>query len=222
MRDYAPLHKKLQLHKYERKAILRKPEDVEEFEGIDYDTDLREGLYDLILIFVMDLDEMAASAWDIAEKNILREKGYLYLAYPKKGNKKYSSYIDRDSIFPKFNIDEDDGYLKDTSLKFSRMVSLNETFTIVGLKKEERGTSRPATVSQRVADYESKVKEVEELLAKDKEALTFYQALTPGYQKDWARHIFSSRTEATRQKRVEEAITLLKAGYKTKAHARKK
>lgn len=35
-------------------------------------------------------------------------------------------------------------------------------------------------------------------------ALAYYQSLTPGYQKDWARYVYSAKQEATKEKRRNE------------------
>jgi len=60
--------------------------------------------------------------WIIKEK-LLINKGYLFYAYPKKGNKKYTTFVHRDEIFPAMQVG-DDGYVQGSDLKFSRMVSI--------------------------------------------------------------------------------------------------
>ncbi len=49
-------------------------------------------------------------------------------------------------------------------------------------------------MSQCVADYADRIKDVEALLANHPNELKFYQSLTPGYQKDWARNLFFCET----------------------------
>lgn len=51
--------------------------------------------------------------------------------------------------------------------------------------------------------------------------LAFYQSLTPGYRKDWARYVYSAKQEATRAKRREEMKIILGAGYKSRDLYRK-
>ena len=40
-------------------------------------------------------------------------------------------------------------------------------------------------------------------------------ALAPGYQKDWARYVYSAQTQMTREKRQLEMVDILGKGYKT-------
>lgn len=164
---------------------------------------------------------MISSTEQIIARQALVEKGYLFFAYPKKGNKRYDTSIHRDEIFPAMNVDQD-GYVAGSDLKFSRMVSMDETFTVIGLKREKKKAKKTAAPSQQVADYEQYVKDVEALLAGHPEELAFYQSLTPGYQKDWARHIFSARQQKTRDKRQQEMIEILSQKYKSIALYRKK
>ena len=49
-------------------------------------------------------------------------------------------------------------------------------------------------------------------LAKDPKAAAAFAALTPGRQREYATHINSAKREATRQKRVEDALPLIRAG----------
>ena len=65
------------------------------------------------------------------------------------------------------------------------------------------------------------LKDVEALLANHPNELKFYQSLTPGYQKDWARNLFC-KTRKTREKRLEKMIEILSQGYKTIELFRKK
>ena len=46
----------------------------------------------------------------------------------------YPTFVHRDEIFPTLQVNEADGYIKGSTLKFNRMVSLDETFTVVGMK----------------------------------------------------------------------------------------
>lgn len=69
-----------------------------------------------------------------------------------KGNGVYLQYIDRDSIFPHLDVNEEDGLVKDTALKFTKMVSFNAVFTIVGLKRFEKKAGRKSRVSAHVDD----------------------------------------------------------------------
>jgi uncharacterized protein YdeI (YjbR/CyaY-like superfamily) len=96
------------------------------------------------------------------------------------------------------------------------MVGLNDVFTVVGFKEEARkkneASSKP---SQRVDDYTSMIPDVENDLHDTLEALSFYQSLTPGYRKDWARYVYSAVQEETRAKRRAEIKKILGEGYKS-------
>lgn len=129
----AALAKKLMLDKFPKILLQNKPEGITELEGLNCDT-TPAGRYDLVFAFVFNLDEMENIIFQTDKGGLLNDGGYLYLAYPKKGNKTYSEYIDRDSIFPRLGVNEDDGLVDGTTLRFSKMLSFNDIFTVVGLK----------------------------------------------------------------------------------------
>ncbi|MGM8213209.1 YdeI/OmpD-associated family protein, partial [Virgibacillus sp. W0430] len=141
-------------------------------------------------------------------------KGYLFFAYPKKGNKRYDTHIHRDAIFPALKVDED-GYVLNSDIKFSRMVRMDDVYTVVGLKREKKKVRKTAAASQCVADYEDNVKDIKALLADHPNELAFYEKLTPGYQRDWARQIFSAKQQKTRDKRKAQMVEILSQGYKS-------
>lgn len=214
---------KLNLHKYKKAAVLHSPEGEDILAGLaSYDTELKDsGGYDLIFAFVLDMESLQALVQRVIEHQYLLEGGYLYVAYPKKGNKVYPTYIHRDSLFEGLGADED-GYIGTSSLKFARMVGLNDVFTVVGLKEEARAP-KPALSkpSQCVDDYISVIPEIEKDLRDTPDLLAFYQTLTSGYRKDWARYVYSAVQEATRAKRREEMKMILGARYKSRELYRK-
>ena len=59
------------------------------------------------------------------------------------------------------------------------------------------------------------------MLAEDDADLAFYDGLTPGYQKDWARYIYSAKKEETQKVRLAEMRDLTRQGFKTKELYRK-
>lgn len=67
-----------------------------------------------------------------------------------------------------------------------------------------------------LSEYEPFIPAVADLLADDPEMQTFFNALTPGYQREWARFIFGAAAEATKQRHIEAMKTVFKAGYKSK------
>ncbi len=211
----AALYKKLMLGKFKRILLQNKPESVKEFDDLAYDT-VPNGDYDLVLAFVFDLDEMKSVADQTFRNQRLTKTGYLYFAYPKKGNKQYEKYIDRDAIFPHLGVDMETGFLPGTTFKFAKMVALNDVFTITGVKNDPEQISKRSGPSSRVEDYVEKIPELRERLATYPEILTLYDELTSGYQKDWARDVYSAKTAETQEKRFSEMIEILKAGYKSR------
>ena len=206
---------KLNLNKFKKAAVLNQPEGEDLLAGLEsYDTGLAGGKYDLIFAFTLDMGELQALMKQVVEGGMLDKSGYLYAAYPKKGNKVYKAYIHRDDLFAGLGADED-GYIGTSSVKFARMVGLNDVFTVVGFKEEPRKSQPSSKPSQCVDDYLEMVPQIEEDLRNVPEVLAFYQSLTPGYRKDWARYVYSAVQEETREKRREEMKTILGEGYKS-------
>ncbi|MGG2093137.1 YdeI/OmpD-associated family protein [Bacillus sp. S13(2024)] len=203
---------KLKLNKFTNMAVINQPSDYKVF---NEQTTILSKDHDAIFIFVETIDEMVThTQFIINNEQLLLEKGYVFFAYPKKGNTRYKTFIHRDEMFPAMNVEED-GYVGNSDIKFARMVSMDDVFTVVGLKREKKKAKKTPTASQCVADYEENVKDVEALLANHPNELKFYQSLTPGYQKDWARHIFSAKQQQTRDKRYQQMVDILSQGYKT-------
>ncbi|HEY4552543.1 MAG TPA: YdeI/OmpD-associated family protein [Bacillaceae bacterium] len=206
---------KLNLKKYKKAAILNVPEEAGYFSELsDYETDLTNGPYDLVFAFVMDMDSMKQLVDKVIKDQHLSKRGYLFMAYPKKGNKVYPTFIHRDDLFEGLGADED-GYVGTSNIKFARMVGLDEVFTVVGLKEEAKGKPSSKT-SQCVDDYIEMIPAVEKDLEDTPDLLAFYQGLTPGYRKDWARYVYSAKQDATKEKRREEMKMILGAGYKSR------
>lgn len=202
---------KLKFNKYKNLAVLNQPNDYSVFNG--FKTAL-SGDHDAIFIFIETLEEMKEFSRKVIAENHLLEKGYLFFAYPKKGNKRYDTYVHRYDIFPAMKVGED-GYVENSDVKFSRMVSMDDVFTVVGLKREKKKEKKSPAPSQCVADYEDNVNEIEKILAKYPNELKFYQELTPGYRKDWARYIYSVKQQKTREKREAQMVDILSQGYKS-------
>ncbi|PGL72870.1 YdeI/OmpD-associated family protein [Bacillus sp. AFS055030] len=207
---------KLNLKKYKKATILNQPSDANYFADLPhFDTDLQNHPYDLIFAFVLDMDSLKELVPKIIQNHYLDKNGYIFIAYPKKGNKVYPTYIHRDDLFEGLGADES-GYIGSSSIKFARMVGLDDVFTVVGLKDTTKtkadNSSKP---SQCVDDYIDMIPNVEKDLEDSPNILKIYNSLTPGYRKDWARYIYSAKQEATKTKRREEMKMALGAGYKT-------
>lgn len=186
---------KLKIESYTNRLFLNVPDTVMDLKGISADHKVQQSQYDCIFSFVFSLEEFEKSIDAVIEQNLLSENGYLYLVYPKKGNKQYDAFIHRDSILT-LPMDED-GYFKESLLKFSRMVSFNDVFTVCGLKYLKRTTKKSSKASQCVDDYKDRVSDLKIHFKAQQEVLERYEALTPGYQKDWARYVYSAKTQST-------------------------
>lgn len=209
---------KLKLQKYNEVALLHIPDDTTYFWGLStYDTSLVDKkTYDLIFAFVLHMESMQSIVQEIIEGNHVEKKGYIYLAYPKKGNKVYPTYIHRDELLTGLGANED-RYIGGSTIKFARMVALDDVFTVIGLKEETKSKNAKSTkASQCVDDYLEMIPQIERDLHDVPDILAFYQTLTPGYRKDWARYVYSAKQVATREKRRREMKTILDQGYKSR------
>lgn len=208
---------KLNVEKYINKLILHLPTGMKDFDEIDSDTSINESKYDFVFVFVYNLEDYMNYLNVIIEKKLIENNGYLFFAYPKKNNPTYREYIDRDDMINSISPDED-GYVTGSDLKFSRMVSMNETFTVVGLKSVPKKKKKSTTTqnSQCVDDYIQNVKDIIKYLEKNEKLLDFYNQLKPGYQKDWARYVYSAKRKETQEKRLLEMEKILGEGYKSK------
>lgn len=207
---------KLNLNKYDRKLVLNKPEDLDELNGLDYDSSPNKEKYDLIFLFVFSLEEFSQQLQSVIDNQLLEKNGYIFFAYPKKNNPKYQEYIERDSLFEAVAMDEE-GYTLGSDIKFSRMVSINDVFTVVGLKSTPKKAKKAASSksSQCVDDYIIHVEDIKQYLNRNEELLASFNQLTFGYQKDWARYVYSAKRKETQAKRLLEMETVLGEGYKT-------
>jgi len=214
---------KLNLNKYTNKLILQVPDNMDEFNELEYDSSSKQAKYDLIFIFIFSLKEFTHQLQSVIENQLLEENGYLYCAYPKKNNKVYKEYIDRDRFMEALPVDEE-GFVLESSLKFARMVSLNYVFTVVGLKSAPKKTKKAPSqkASQCVDDYIVHLDDIKQYLSKNEELLNIYNELTFGYQKDWARYVYSAKKPETQEKRLFEMESILGEGYKSMELYRKK
>jgi hypothetical protein len=207
---------KLNLNKYPSKLILNTPKDINDFKTIDYDASIKRDNYDLIFIFIFSLADFSKYLQEVVEKQLVKDNGYLYFAYPKKNNPQYEEYIDRDSIYNEQHYNED-GFIHGSNLKFSRMISLDDVFTVVGMKLASEKTKNTTDTknSQCVDDYIEYVDVIKQYLNKNEDLIRKYNELTFGYQKDWARYIYSAKRKETQEKRLLEMETILADGYKS-------
>jgi hypothetical protein len=206
---------KLNLTKPAQIALVRCPDTVMPvFASLNTTQELSK--HDCIFAFSTNKAEFLATIKDVMDEKRLNEEGILYIAYPKKGNPLYPDYVHRDEIFGLLKVDVADGSIDHTPFRFNRMVAFDEVFTVLGIKYSQKGRSQTAP-SQSTGDYIGYIDDVRSSIQSAPEVLTKFDALTPGYQRDWARYLYSTPNEATRKKRVEEMSIVLKAGFKTAA-----
>jgi hypothetical protein len=205
---------KLNLQKFSSRAILNLPNKLQDFKDLAYDSTIKEEQYDLIFVFIFSLEDFRKHLKAAVEQQLIKDNGYLYFAYPKKNNPEYDQYIERDSIYNEDHYNEE-GFVHDSNLKFSRMVSLNETYTVVGMKAQPQKKKASVKSSQCVDDYIENIEEVRDFLKGSQEILAIYDGLTFGYQKDWARYVYSAKRKETQEKRLNQMEEVLSAGYKS-------
>jgi len=131
----AALVKKLRLEKYPHRLLVQAFGPVVELEGLEFDVKPGPDAYDLVLAFVLNLEDMATIVHRTAGQVWLRDDGLLYLCYPKKGNPIHQTFIGRDDIFPYLKVDRETGLVPGTHLKFNSMAAFNDVYTVIGLKK---------------------------------------------------------------------------------------
>lgn len=202
--------RKLKLDRFQSIGLMTMPLEVVEFDDLGLEKDLTRGPFDCLISAALDLNEMKQLIeWTAEDK--LNPDGVLYILYPKKGNRRYEFWINRDDLFS-LDVDES-GFFGRTDLKLNSMTSFDDVFTVAGVKRIVSRQYKPAKVSQSVADYRHRLEELRELLT-DQEKVVF-DGLTPGYQAGWARYVLSAVQAATRQKRVNETKAALAGGFKS-------
>lgn len=69
---------------------------------------------------------------------------------------------------------------------------------------------------QPLSAFEKDIPAVSELLSDTPDLAKFFNQLTPGYQREWARFIFGAKAEATKQRHIDNMKEVFQAGYKSK------
>lgn len=205
------LSKKIGIHKFNTTALLAASKEASPFDVLpEFDSSTCSQV-DLLVAYVYSLDEMKSIADCVEENHLLADNGQLFLIYPKNKNELGHTAIGRDTIFPYLYIDLDkEHYMRDTQFKFNRMLAIDANYTMMSLKNVVPSTKKKTSkVSQRVSDYVEHIADIEQLLSAHEHALNVYKGLTLGYQKEWARYVFSAKQDATRLKRQEEMVAIL-------------
>lgn len=207
---------KLKLTSFQQPVVLNRPNKNYLPELATAQKTLPQEPVDLIFAFVRTLQELQYLVSTIIDAGCLVENGLLYIAYPKKGNPMYPTFIHRNELFPALQVNKEDGYIAGTNYKFNRMAALDEVFTVVGIKHVIKKRNSKAA-SGRVDDYKNYIPEIIAFLQTTPWEADFFQQLTPDYQKEWARYIYSAKKAATRERRAAEMQAILAQGYRTKA-----
>ncbi len=213
------LRKKLRLDKHGIVACIRNLGEATPFDEEGWDAELVRPHYDLIIAYVANLEAMVSMVHQIHQGRYLPSGGCLYLAYPKKGNSKGLPAIGRDDIFPALGVD-DSGYPEGTELKFNLMVSLDDSYTIIGLKAVPRSTRPKKRPSMCTSDYAHHISDLEAHLRAYPSEYRFFQGLAPGYRRAWATYVYSASRPTTIDRRLEELVETLALGFKSRDHRR--
>lgn len=168
---------------------------------------------DLRVVFALSLPEMKARINQVAADKQLAADGVVYLLYPKLASKQYQG-IHRDALFSFLAINHTTGEIGSTGLKFSRMRSFNADFTMIDLRWLSAAPRRQTT-SQRVSDYADRVQDLAQRLSGEPAAASYFSELTPGYQRGWARYVYSPKQAATQQTHFDQAVAALTAHQPT-------
>lgn len=205
--------KKMNIENYTRKVILNKPENIKEFDEMSFDKIIGKGKYDLVFAFIFSLEEFVLLLKIIIQNDILNLNGMLYYAYPKKGNRQYKKSIGKDDFFDVIDMDSN-GYVYNSLMKFYKIVSFNDVFSVIGLKHTEK-KDKAVVSTQSVANYIERVSDVKEYFKMNKDILEIFDILTPGYQCGWARYVYNTKNPRTTEKRFSEMRNILKQGFKS-------
>lgn len=71
-------------------------------------------------------------------------------------------------------------------------------------------------MAQPLSDFEPMIPDLAAMLSDTPEVQAQFNALTPGYQREWARFVFGAKAQATKDRHFEQMVTVLQAGYKSK------
>lgn len=208
------LIKKLNLNKFNTISLFNNAKEENVISKETFETTQLSKQYDCVFSFCYSLKEMKTTIFSLAKQQSLIENGVLYLLYPKQKNILGHKPIHRDAIFPYLNVDEETGYVVGTSYKFNKMVSLDDNYTLIGLKYDLK--KRKDAPSQCVDDYIDNIEILKNKLLNYPEQLEFFKKLSFGYQKDWARYVYSAKQITTQEKRFDEMIHLFSLGFKSK------
>lgn len=168
--------------------------------------------YQNIVSFILTLEDLKNELF--LANQTLCDFGFIYICYPKLRNRLNIQGIHRDHLFSYLGVDRNTGYVSETMMRFNQMRSFDEDYSTIIFKKDLKMKERPKT-SQRVNDYLVYLDELKNIL-KPYKCYDFFNQLTTGYQKNWARYIFSAKTKETKEKRIQETIELLNQKIKSK------
>ena len=82
MNSTKSLIEKLNINKYPTKLILQAPEDIDDFNEVDFDTTIKNDKYHFIFAFVFSMKDFSQHLEMVINKNLVEDSGYLFFAYP--------------------------------------------------------------------------------------------------------------------------------------------
>jgi hypothetical protein len=161
--------------------------------------------YPFVQLFVKNRQEL--QTW--AEKAIqsVEEGGLLWICYPKKTS----------SLYENLSRDEGWGAVTAFDLEGVALISVDETWSAMRFRPKNAAPPKrkPALKVEITEQREQKMpEELKEKLKLDSEAKAIYDNLAASYKKVYLEWVTSAKREETRNKRINEMVAKLKAGYK--------
>lgn len=207
--------KKFNLDILPKLLVLHLPNNITLFDELHFDKVIISFEYDLIVVFVFTLQEIKKMLYDIYDKNLLSNGGYLYFIYPQKGNQEYRSHIDTKDILTYFHISKEYPYMSNTYLKYTMSYYFNETYSMIDFRYINDKITR-TTISSTIIDYASYIPDIKKVITSDQESMNIFESLSEEDQIGWAKFIFSAKSKATQKKRILEMKDMLRQGYKSR------
>jgi len=228
---------KLKLSRFTKIAIIDLPTYL--LEGFDVTFVNRlEDKQDCIIAFVKSLDEFHGLVKEVLESKKLTNEGVLFVAYPHMKNNLGLEGIERDAFFPFLKLNEETGYIDNTPLMFNTMLSLDDNYTILGLKYDPNIRKNKIVIPKNNNDnnknhynnnqyqnnknandnkrQDNKKSPLEDLVKNDSKAYETYKTLSYKYIQNWQNYINGSNSEAQRQQRISEMKMILGLGFKSR------
>ncbi len=191
-------------------VVLNQPDKAHDLDGVIYTTKLTKN-HDRIISFVFNYEDLVKIILEVDKKDYLEEKGMLVVAYPKKTNKVFDTYLERDICMEKMTI-TGQNYVLETKLKFNGLLAYNDEFSAwTFLKRTPKNNENLGTPKEREwIGVEELLKIIDNNIILEK-----FNQLSLGYQRQWTNYVMSAKTAPTREKRLLEMYDLIMSGVKS-------